>query len=91
MPHRLPARGAPLARGTGPSARDYGGPYTITAARGFSLGERHVTEMGGSDDVLRAESLYLDLLRQARTYQMTMTTLTLKNAGNQDILVFAMR
>ena len=50
-----------------------------------------MTELGGSDDVLRAESLYLDLLRQARTYQMTMTTLTLKNAGNQDILVFAMR
>jgi len=40
---------------------------------------------------MRAESLYFDLLRQARKYLMTTTTLTLKDAGNQDILVFQAR
>jgi len=47
--------------------------------------------MSGSDDAMRAESLYLDLLRQARRYLMTSTTLTLRNAANQDLLIFQVR
>lgn len=69
----------------------YGGPYTVTNAGGFSVGTLHATAMSGSDDAMRAESLYLDLLRQARRYLMTSTTLTLRNAANQDLLIFQVR
>ena len=69
----------------------YGGPYTITGGEGFKVGELHATKMGGSEDAMRAESLYFDLLRQARKYIVTTTTLTLKNEGNQDILIFQAR
>ena len=69
----------------------YGGPYTITGGSGFSVGELRATAMGGSEDAMRVESLYFDLLRQARKYLITTTTLTLKDAGNQDILVFQAR
>jgi heat shock protein HslJ len=69
----------------------YGGPYTVTGDGGFSVGELQATLMGGSEDAMRAESLYFDLLRQARKYLVTTSTLTLKNEGNQDILIFQAR
>jgi heat shock protein HslJ len=69
----------------------YGGSYTATDDGSFSVGELQSTLMGGSDDAMRAESLYFDLLRQARRYVLSGATLTLKDAGNQDILVFQAR
>jgi heat shock protein HslJ len=51
----------------------------------------HATEMAGSDDEMRAESLYLDLLRQAHRYSVTEAALTLKNGGNHEILIFHAR
>jgi len=69
----------------------YGGPYTATADGAFSVGMLHATEMAGSDDEMRAESLYLDLLRQAHRYSVTEAALTLKNGGNHEILIFHAR
>jgi len=69
----------------------YGGSYTATDDGAFSVGELQSTLMGGSDDAMRAESLYFDLLRQARKYVVSGATLTLKDAGNQAILVFQAR
>jgi len=66
----------------------YGGPYTATGDGTFSVGELHSTMMGGSDEALRAEALYFDLLRQARRYVVSGATLTLRNEGNQDVLIF---
>lgn len=66
----------------------YGGPCTITGGGGFSVGELRTTRMAGSEDEMRAESIYLDLLRQARRHAVTKTTLTLKDEGGQDILIF---
>jgi heat shock protein HslJ len=47
--------------------------------------------MGGSEEAMRAETLYFDFLRQARKYAATQTTLTLKDGSNQDILIFNAR
>lgn len=69
----------------------YGGPYTATADRHFSVGDIYATEMAGSEDAMRAEALYFDLLRQARRHVVTPTTLTLMNDGHQEILIFHSR
>lgn len=69
----------------------YGGSYTATDDGSFSVGDLQSTQMGGSEDAMRAESLYYDLLRQTRKYAVTTTTLTLKNEGNQDILIYQAR
>jgi heat shock protein HslJ len=69
----------------------YGGPYTATDDGAFSVGGLQATEMGGSQDAMRAESLYFDLLRQARKYDASGATLTLRNEGNQDVLIFQAR
>lgn len=47
--------------------------------------------MAGSPDAMRAESLYLDLLKQARKYEVSGTELTLRNEGNQELLIFQAR
>lgn len=69
----------------------YGGPYTATDDGAFSVGELQATEMGGSQDAMRAEALYFDLLRQASKYEVSGATLTLRNGSNQDLLIFQSR
>jgi len=44
--------------------------------------------MAGSEVAMRAEAIYFDLLQQAQNYAATKTTLTLKNEGDQDVLIF---
>lgn len=66
----------------------YGGPYKASAEGHFTTADLRSTLMGGSEEAMRAESLYFELLRQARVYAATETTLTLKDGNNQDILVF---
>lgn len=73
------------------AVNSYSGTYTATANGAFSVGEIQSTLMGGSDDAMRAESLYFDLLRQARKYVVSGATLTLRNADNQDMLIFQSR
>jgi len=69
----------------------YGGRYTAIDKGMFSVGELTATEMAGSPDAMRAESLYFDLLKQARKYEVSGTTLTLRNEGNQELLIFQAR
>jgi hypothetical protein len=45
--------------------------------------------MAGSELEMRAESLYLTLLAQARFYQVTDTTLTLRDGGGNESLIFS--
>lgn len=66
----------------------YGGSYTATDKGKFSIGDIAVTAMAGPPDAMRAESLYFDLLGQAREYELSETTLTLKNEGGQKLLIF---
>jgi len=69
----------------------YGGPYVITGGGGFEVGELSSTLMGGSEEAMRAEALYFELLQQARKYSVTTTTLTLMDEGNQELLIFQAR
>ncbi len=65
----------------------YGGPYTASDGN-FSVGDLDITQMAGSEAAMRAEAIYMDLLGQARHYEVTGTTLTLRNASHQTTLVF---
>jgi len=69
----------------------YGGSYTAAAEGRFTTGDLRSTLMGGSEEAMRAESLYFVLLKQARMYAATATTLTLKDGNNQDLLIFTSR
>ena len=64
---------------------------TVKAGRGgsFAAGPLAATEMAGSELEMRAESLYLTLLAQARFYQVTDTTLTLRDGGGNESLIFS--
>jgi heat shock protein HslJ len=73
------------------AVNSYGGPCSATTGGAFSVGDLQSTLMGGSEDAMHAESLYFLLLRQARKYSLTPTTLILKDAGGQDLLVFSPR
>jgi heat shock protein HslJ len=73
------------------AVNSYGGQYTATSDGRFSVGEMQSTLMGGSEDAMRAEALYFELLQQARKYEATRTTLTLKDGNNQAILIFTAR
>lgn len=73
------------------AVNSYGGPYTATADGHFSVGDLQSTLMGGSEEAMRAESIYVDLLRQASTYAVTNATLTLKNGNHDDVLTFNAR
>ncbi|MBM4236772.1 MAG: META domain-containing protein [Firmicutes bacterium] len=55
----------------------YGGPYSSTGGGGFKIGELSSTLMGDSEDAMRAEALYFEMLQQARKYIVTKTTLKL--------------
>jgi len=70
------------------AVNSYGGPYTAGSDGTFSVGELRATRMAGSEVAMRAEAIDFDLLQQARNYAATETTLTLKNEGDQEILIF---
>lgn len=69
----------------------YGGAYTITSAGGFSAGALSSTLMAGSEEAMRAESTYLDLLRQASAYELSSKSLTLQDGNHHTILTFQAR
>jgi heat shock protein HslJ len=80
------------SRVSGTSAvNSYGGPYIATTDGAFSVGDLQATLMGGPEEAMRAENIYFDLLSQARQYGATPSMLTLKDKGDQDILIFNAR
>ncbi|MCX6090818.1 MAG: META domain-containing protein [Candidatus Atribacteria bacterium] len=80
------------SRISGTSAvNSYGGVYSTTASGNFSVGELQSTMMGGSDDAMRAESMYFELLRRVRRFTVNQTTLTLFDEGNNVSLIFTRR
>lgn len=66
----------------------YFGPYTAGSEGSFSVGMLTQTEMAGSGPAMIAESTYLDLLRQARSYELEGARLTLMSADAQQFLIF---
>lgn len=73
------------------AVNSYGGSYTATDDGFFSVSDLVSTLMAGSDDAMRAEGNYFDLLQQARTYTVNGATLTLLDSGNNELLVFTKR
>ncbi len=66
----------------------YGGPCKVGPGKAFAVGELAGTLMAGAEPAMRAESAYLMLLSQARSYQMADGRLTLYDAGGQELLIF---
>jgi inhibitor of cysteine peptidase len=65
----------------------YSGSYS--AANGaFSVGMLTMTLMASDENSMRAESLYHELLAQARHYHIASGQLVLANEANQDLLIF---
>jgi predicted secreted protein len=66
----------------------YGATYTAGPGDRFSVGTIVHTLMAGSEPAMRAESLYYDLLGQARKYQLATGKLTLTDANGNELLIF---
>jgi heat shock protein HslJ len=65
----------------------YGGPYSAAADGSFSVGMLTMTLMASDENSMRAESLYHELLAQARRWRRDGSQLVL-SAGAQDLLIF---
>jgi heat shock protein HslJ len=66
----------------------YGGPYKLGRGAAFEVGPLACTEMAGPEPAMRAESAYMTLLGQAKSYKMADGTLTLYDKGGNESLVF---
>jgi heat shock protein HslJ len=66
----------------------YGGPYSAGDDGSFSVGLLTMTLMASDENSMRAESLYHELLAQARRWRIAGAQLIL-SADSQDLLIFA--
>ena len=66
----------------------YSGPVTAGADGSFAVGRLRSTLMAGTEPAMRAESAYLTLLGQARTWKISAGKLTLYDAGGNESLIF---
>lgn len=66
----------------------YSGPVTVGADGSFSAGPLSATEMAGSASAMRAEAAFMTLLTDAASYEVMDSTLTLRDEGGNDSLVF---
>lgn len=70
------------------AVNSYGGPCSVSPSGAFSIGALTMTEMAGDENSMRAESLYHNLLAQARRHRIVQNQLVLANADGQDLLIF---
>lgn len=73
---------------TGRGRGCYGGPYKIGPGKGFSVGPLAGTLTAGSEPAMRAETAYMTLLGQAKSYRVAGGRLTLYDAGGNESLIF---
>jgi heat shock protein HslJ len=73
------------------AVNSYGGPYSAAASGAFSVGALQSTQMAGSEEAMRAEHTYLELLAQARKYTLSDKTLKFLDGDNNELLVFERR
>ena len=66
----------------------YSGPYTTGSGRSFSVGPLAATRMAGPEPAMRAESAYLTLLGEARSYRLTDSQLVLFDSKGNESLIF---
>ena len=67
----------------------YSGPCTVGPGEAFSAGPLAATLMAGEEPAMRAETAYLTLVGQAKSYKVQEGTLTLFDAGGNESLIFA--
>jgi len=66
----------------------YSGPYDLGPGNAFSVGQLAVTQMAGPEPAMRAESAYLTLLAQAKSFKTADGKLTLYDQGGNESLIF---
>ena len=65
----------------------YSGPCEVGPGDGFEVGDIAGTTMAGPEPAMRAETIYLTLLREARSFVVDESRLTLYDeAGNESLL-----
>jgi len=67
----------------------YGGDYKIGSGGFFEVGELVSTLMAGPEPAMRAETIYAELLKQAREYAVEGDTLTLSDANDNQLLIYS--
>ena len=70
------------------AVNSYSGSYTADSNGSFDVGQLASTEMAGPEPAMRAESAYMTLLQQARSYSLADRTLTLSDAHGNESLIF---
>lgn len=65
----------------------YGGSYLAEGGE-FSTRDVSMTEIAGPEPAMRAERMYMQLLRDARQYRRTAERLVLMDANGNDLLYF---
>lgn len=70
-------------------ANSYSGPVKVGPGQSFAVGTLAGTQMAGPEPAMRAESADLTLLAQARSYEVKNTTLTLRDGGGNESLIFS--
>jgi heat shock protein HslJ len=71
------------------AVNSYSGPYKTGPGNAFSVGPLASTEIAGPGPAMRAESAYMELLTEAKSYKMAAGTLTLCDQAGIATLVFA--
>ena len=66
----------------------YSGSYQAGPGEAFSVGQIAATEMAGPEPAMRAESAYLTLLGQAKSFKAADGRLTLYDQGGNESLLF---
>jgi len=66
----------------------YSGRYEVGPGDSFSVGPLASTRMAGPEPAMRAESGYMQLLEQAKSYKLADGKLTLYDAGGNESLSF---
>jgi heat shock protein HslJ len=66
----------------------YGGPYEAGPGDTLSVGEIASTTMAGPEPAMRAETAYMTLLGQARSFKVADGRLTLYDEGGNESLLF---
>ena len=67
----------------------YGGPYEAGEDGSFSVGDLASTMMAGPEPDMRTETIYLQLLAEAKSYAVEGETLTLSDANGNESLIYA--
>jgi len=71
------------------AVNQYNGPYTLSPNSGISMGVLAMTMMAGSEDEMRAEQIYHELLNKVKKYELNPSSLRLLDENNNELLIFA--